>query len=177
MALKVRTVLYLRRWFGMLAVDILDAVVGKENKESRCQEYRDALKLGVTVDNPVLQFLVNSGNSLDEQKRMGMYRELCLYALYKKLYLSGKRVDEFVKFFIDPEEYLWSTKERGEAVCKLDDMVKRYPGFIGSEDIYSMGKGDLELWYSAVPIDIRSGKSKQRALCGYFGFGGCHADS
>lgn len=53
MALKVRTVLYLRRWLGMSAVDILDAVVSKENKESRCQEYRDALKLGVTVDNPV----------------------------------------------------------------------------------------------------------------------------
>lgn len=106
-----------------------------------------------------------------------MYRELCLYALYKKLYLSGKCTDEFVKFFMDPEEYLWSTKERDEAVCKLDDMIKRYSGFIGSEDIYSMGKGDLELWYSVVPIDIRSGKSKQRAVCGYFGFGGCHADS
>lgn len=35
MALKVRTVLYLRRWLGMLAVDILDAVVGKENKGIR----------------------------------------------------------------------------------------------------------------------------------------------
>ena len=161
----------------MLAVYVLDAVIGKESEESRCQEYRDALKLGVTVDSPVLQFLVNFGNVLDERKRMCMYRELCLYALCKKLYLSGKRVDEFVKFFIDPEEYLWSTKERDEAVCKLDDMVKRYPGFIGSADIYSMGKDDLELWYSVVPVDIRSRKSKQRAICEYFGFGGCHADS
>lgn len=129
------------------------------------KNFCNALALGILPENEVLRFLIQASNNYFTLSRDKAFRELCLYAMYKKLF--GDVEDVYKKFFTDPEEYLLDSEERVNVIHMLDEQLKSYPGFVSGYDVYCMDDRDLELWYSVVPNEMREGKTKSEAICQY----------